>query len=530
VTLTTEIFGYLEDPYLEGEYGTSTARAYGGLQTRFVIASDNKSGVQTRFTIADLKALGIQSRFTILSSTSFGLQTRLTVESSKANGIQSRFTIADKLAAYGLQLDAVVTSNGVYGIQTEFQVDSVKGNAIQYNGQIVNFPNDVPLQYEGIISANTPKGIQARSDKYPTIPCEDSGYLDEAYLTDGYLAECGQQMPGLQANFIVTQTTEYGIQARLTIKDFLKATGLEARFTVVDFKKFLGVEFDVNILNGLSIQFLAAIYNTTNLRILSNFDSRGVTNNNWTASSTAVGDFNVNNVNTDIVEQVWRSTVTTGVTLSSDTGVPQGTIIDTLAILNHNLTSSATVTLIGSNNAGHSPTGVVIPLEARENNLFYIAPTLPSTGFRYWRIAIDDATNPDGFLQIGSILYGTSHIFQGECFVDEIEFSLKDFADTVSTEGFTNVANSRAIKRNVRLDFRSLEANDRNFKILRDIFENIRTTLKCLWIPTPDAEDQEITAKFATFGKIPVLPSERHNSKGRNIDYVSMTIEVDESL
>jgi hypothetical protein len=530
VTLTTEIFGYLEDPYLEGEYGTSTARAYGGLQTRFVIADDKSSGVQTRFTIASLKALGIQSRFTILSDTSFGLQTRLTINSNKPSGVQARFTIADKLAAYGLQLNAVVATNGVYGIQTEFQVDSVKGNAIQYNGQISNFLKDVALQYEGAISASPARGIQARSDKYPTIPCGDDGYLEEAYLSDSYLAECGQQIPGLQANFVVTQTTEYGIQASLTIKDFKKNNAVQARFTVVDFKKFLGVEFDAQQTNGLALQFLAAIYNTDNLRILCDFDSRGVVNNNWTASSTAAGDFDVNNVNTDIVEQVWRSTVTTGVTLNSDTGVPQGTIIDTLAILNHNLTSSATVTLIGSDNPGHAPTGTVIPLQARENNMFYIAETLPSTGFRYWRISIDDATNPDGFLQIGTIVYGTSQIFQGECFVDEIEFTLKDFADTVSTEGFTNVANSRAIKRSVRLDFRSLEANERNFKILRDIFENIRTTLKCLWIPTPDPLDQEITAKFAAFGKLPSIPSERHNSKGRKLDYVSMTLEVDESL
>jgi hypothetical protein len=530
VTLTTEIFGYLEDPYLEGEYGTSTARAYGGLQTRFVIADDKSNGVQTRFTIESLKALGIQSRFTILSDTSFGIQTLLRIESNKPNGVQSRFTIKDYLYAAGLQLNAVVATNGVDGIQTEFSVDSVNSQGIQYNGIVSNFPKDIALQYEGVINSSKVLGIEARSDRYPTRACDDNGYLDDAYLSEGYLAECNQQMPGLQANFVVTQTTEYGLQARLTIKDALKGSATQARFTIADFKKFLGVEFDAQFLNGMAIQFLAAIYNTDNLRILCDFDSRGVNNNNWTASSTAVGDFNVNNVNTDIVEQVWRSIVTTGVTLSSDTGVPQGTIIDTLAILNHNLTSSATVTLIGSNNPGHAPTGIVIPLEARANNLFYIAPTLPSTGFRYWRIAIDDATNPDGFLQIGAILYGTSQIFQGECFVDEIEFSLKDFADTVATEGFTNVANSRAIKRNVKLDFRSLEANDRNFKILRDIFENIRTTLKCLWIPTPDPTDQEITAKFATFGKIPVLPSERHNSKGRNIDYVSMTIEVDESL
>jgi hypothetical protein len=530
MTVSTQIFGYLEDPYLEGEYGTSTARAAAGLQARFVVNSDKAMGLQTRFTIKDfLKSSGVQSRFTIVTDKAYGIQTQLIVGSDASKGIQARFTIADFLEPFGLQVNAIVTSNGVAGVQSNLVINQQSAKGVQTEGIIEDYPYPLGTMYRGIISEDRAHGIQFRSDKYPTLECANEGYLVDDYLSESYLAEKSCHIPGLQANFVVTETREYGVQALLSINSST-AKAVQARFTIKDFKKFMGVQFDAQILNSFALQFLATLYNTTNLRILCDFDSRGTSANNWTANSTAVGDFNINNVNTDIVEQVWRSTVTTGVLLNSDTGVPQGTIIDTLAILNHNLTSSATVTLIGSNNPGHSPTGISIPLESRLNNIFYIAPTIVSTGFRYWRIAIDDGTNPDGFLQIGTIVYGTSQIFQGECFVDELEFTLKDFADTVNTEGFTNVSNSRTIKRSVRLDFRSLQSNERNFAILRDIFENIRTTLKCLWIPTPDAVDQEVTAKFATFGKLPVIPSERHNSKGATNDYVSMTLEVDESL
>jgi hypothetical protein len=237
-------------------------------------------------------------------------------------------------------------------------------------------------------------------------------------------------------------------------------------------------------------------------------------------------------LNTDIVEQIWRSEqgTSSGISLVCDTGLPQGIFLDTLAILNHNMTKSANVTLLGSNNSNFSTIGTSIPIQIRQENAFYIAQGLPNFGYRYWKLLIDDATNQDGFVSVGSILFGSSKIFQGECFVDEIEFELKDYNDTVRTEGFTNVSNSRALKRKVRLEFRSLDSSLQNFKTMRNIFETYRTTHKCLWIPTPDPLDGEVTARFAVFGKLSAIPSERHNSKGPKADYVTFNIEVDESL
>jgi len=302
------------------------------------------------------------------------------------------------------------------------------------------------------------------------------------------------------------------------------------------------------------MQILFTIYNTTNVRILCDFPSRGnaarlgePTNNAWgflvgtgqniKANTTQPGDFSPLNMNTDVVEEVWRSadTVRTNIRIDIDTEREQGVFMDTFSLQNTNLTRSAIVRVIGSNVSNFSvvdfdQTLVVID----DPNLYWIAPDLPATGQRYWRILIDDLTNPDGFVSIGAVLFGVSKILQGECMVDQISFTEKDFADTVETEGFTNVANSRALKKQLGLEFRSLDSTQlENFSKLKSIFRESRTTLKCLWIPTPNSGSNvpAVTemSRFAVFSKLVQVPSEAHNSKGATANYVSFNIELDES-
>jgi len=299
--------------------------------------------------------------------------------------------------------------------------------------------------------------------------------------------------------------------------------------------------------NSTGVQFLATIYNTTNLRIMCDFLSRGSpivtggnnqwgnpvgTGANWKVNTVAFGDFQVENLNTDVVEQVWRggTGVLTGVQLDMDSE-GTGIFMDTFAILNHNISRSATVNLIGSSDPTFTLVEKLVPLAMTSDpNLFHVEQFLPPVGYKYWRLSIDDPTNTDNFIQIGTILLGRSRIFHNECFVDQIQFELQDFADKINTEGFTNVSNSRTQKRFLGLEFRSLFEGRRNFQILRDIFTNRRTVLKCLWIPTPSATDPEITGKFAVFAKLKKIPRETHNNKGPKADYVSFNIELDESL
>lgn len=295
----------------------------------------------------------------------------------------------------------------------------------------------------------------------------------------------------------------------------------------IDRVKALRAQVDRIQARTLHMQVIQALYNTTNLRILIDFASRGVSGTNWNSNSTSPGDFSVNNVNTDIDEQVWRSTNGTlsGIILTCDTQVNQGVFVDTINLRNHNMTTSASVVVQGSSAPDFSSVGFTQTLQVKKDNVYWISETLPITSYRYWRFLISDPTNTNPYIQIGTILFGSSLIMAGECFVENVIKTRKHFSDKVRTEGFTNVSNNRAMKYSVSLDFRSLDFQKANYTMLSNVFDTARTSLKCLWIPTPQYPE-----RFAVFGKLASLPSENHNSKGEKSDYISFGIEVDESL
>ena len=292
----------------------------------------------------------------------------------------------------------------------------------------------------------------------------------------------------------------------------------------------IGIQFKALKTEGVGVQVRAAIYNTTNLRVMCEFPSRG-DGNNWTASSTkasTTSSFDVLNLNTDVVEQYWRSDdgVKTGILLDCDVGAGNTVFLDTLAMLNHNLTTSANVSLIGSDNAGHAPPGKITTLFMEDDiNFVHIEDELPLVGYRYWRIAIDDNTNSENHIRIGTIVFGQALIFAGECFVDRVRKTPVNFSDSIVTEGFTNVQNDRGIKNKVRLEFRNIRFDGPNFEKLNDdVFLSARTILKCLWIPTP-----QFPLRFMTFAKMTRIPEQIHNVKGEDLDYIDFVIETDES-
>ena len=527
----TIIYKYLENDYLDSPYATNYAIGSSGLQAQLIINDQKFLGIQKKFEIIDyLHSLGVQSQFIINSKDNQGLQGELIINSKKPVGLQKRLII-NYFEKIGIEAEFVIQKRNLNGIQTEFKINSEKLTAIQFLGDL-NKTKGYGLQFQKVILSNLKNGIEFRADKYPSSECAEKGYLSDSYLYEPYLTAIWCMRPGLQTEFrIKDKLKQNGVQSQFVINT-LRNLAVQTQFKIVDKLNFVGIQFLAEKIVSSSIQFLATIYNTNNLRILSEFPSRGTSTTNWTSNSTASGDFSPENLDTDVVEQIWRSAsgVTTGINLSTDTAIPQGVLIDTMAILNHNMTRSAVINLIGSNDPTFSTIGIAIPIKSREENIYYIAEELPAQAFRYWRISIDDVSNPNGFVSIGTIIFGSSRIFQGECFVDEIEFELKDYADTVRTEGFTNVSNSRALKRKVRLEFRSLDSNLNNFKTMRSIFQTYRTTHKCLWIPTPDPIDQEVTARFAVYGKLSMIPSERHNSKGPKNNYVTFSVEIDESL
>jgi len=461
-----------------------------------------------------------------------GFQFEAVIKEETATGAQFEGKIIDQEAATGLQFEALVDTTPVLGIQFESLVLSQEqAAAFQFEGEIT--PNEFAtgVEFFGSNMGFIDCGATYGSTPYGTTP----------YGKPTLCAALGFQF---DAKIVGTQTPT-GFQFDAQITDVQVPIGIQFEGKIIDFPGATGLQFESIATSPLGLQFTINLYNTDRLRVLCEFPSRGAatgsgtnawgnaiaTGQNWLASSTKAGDFGVNNLNTDIVEQIWRSDdgVVTGINLDCDTEIAQGVFLDTLAILNHNLTTSATVNVIGSNSATFTPVGTTFVLNVRPDNIFHIESVLPLSSFRYWRISIDDSTNPDGFISIGTIVFGAAIIFQGECLVDRILKRSRHFADTVRTEGFTSVKNDRALKNSVRLDFRSLDFNKGNFKALSNIFKTTRTSQKCLWIPTPSLSDPTFMERFAVFAKLVEIPEESHNVKGPDLDFIDLTLDLDEA-
>ena len=313
-----------------------------------------------------------------------------------------------------------------------------------------------------------------------TPPPDTEGYLEGAYLTGEYMTGHFAAPIGMQANMF--SKAPLGMQATMV------------------HQKMLGM------------QATMVIYNDRNLRILMDFASRGTPDLlglNWTASSIVAGapDWGVKNLNTDIVEQYYRSEdAVTTITLTCDTGVPQGVPINTIALLGHNLTSSAIVQVQGSQDGTFSPPDITFNMQTTVQDMYYVAPTLPGANGqnRYWRFIIQDADNPDTFIRIGCLIFGAALIFTvKDTYIQPLKFGYRHFKDAMETEGFTTVSNDRALKKLLSLNFQALNRRNNNYRILERVMTEARTSLKCLIMPLP-----RFPTRHTVFAKLVELPQD----------------------
>jgi hypothetical protein len=566
--MTTHIpVGYLERDYLADPY-LAMMWAGDGIQFTATIDKERAAAAQFKGMLAHLKGSaaqvlgkinakkgeGFQFEATITTANGSSCQTLINIDTNHGTGTQFTGQVGEYHSAP--TQTAFLIQNGTIGIAAQFLPiieETKQGNASQFEGMVGNnpgngvqfradltdqgvgatqffaYPHDIPgplaSEFTGeVIGTKQGGGVQFLSNPVTHALID---YLVADYATDPYGYAAAYIHAHLSTEYTATLIKGASFGAEYLGKiDAKKTLGGQFLSRIFEHPQSLGVQFKSIIGFGLPTQFRSVLYNTTNLRIMVNFPSRGTTGLNWTANTTATGDFSPNNLNTDIVEQVWRSGSTvSGIQIVCDTEIPQGVFLDTLAILNHNLTQSANVQLIGSNSPTFATVGVVVPLTISRTNTFYISPELPINGYRYWKITIDDVTNTSGYLQIGTIVFGDSIIMSGECFVNPIQMKQTHYSDKIYTEGFTNASNDRGVKRKIGLDFRSLNFSGGNYLKLQEVFDIARTNLKGLWIPTPG-----YPSRYAAFGKLTDLPQETHTDNGESADYVDLSVEVDESL
>ncbi len=525
--------GYLDDAYMEGPYlgGTYGVPVPAQFEVKIV---NSETATQAQFEAKIVDAIK-----------RVGAQYQALIEASKTMPAQFAAQILDRERALQAQYEALINDlTKVTGAQFgSVSADFPKAMPAQFESRIIDSLKNVGAQYQASNLAFT-KPIPSSFIKTGIVHRICQGYLEGGYLESAYLAEflCASLHSQFEVKIVDSKNTQAQFEAKI---DSDKAVGSQFAIQIIDFEQATNAQYKVSIIKQTGAQYQVVLYNLTQTRILCDFLSRGLSvaqggtgGLNWTATIggspiTKPGDFSPNNLNTDIVEQRWESTAgsVSNVNLDVDTEISQGVTIDTLAILDHNFSPGATLVLQGSNVSNFSIINTTITIPIEEENIFYIAPTFPTATDqnRYWRFNINDPLNSDGFLRVGTIVFGNAIIMSEEnCVTDKIKRTTAHFADRVRTEGFTTVSNDRAIKRKIDLRFENIKFGLGDFEKLNDIFRTARTSLKCLWIPTPQIPD-----RFAVFGKITQLPTEEHNVKSRtdvDLDLVTFNLTIDESF
>lgn len=392
------------------------------------------------------------------------------------------------------------------------------------SGQYINYSvicAKLGFESKIIIDAYKPTGFEA-------------GFSIDALKATGFEAMASidsSSALGFEGLLSIDAVNAVGFEALIAI-DALKATGFEALLEI-DAQTPQGFEALVLFTKPTGMSAFIKLYNIDKLRVLASFDSRGVTNGNWTVQQggTAPGDYSIDNINNDVWEHVYRSQDIT-ITIDCDTGPNSDSRPDTFWFGNHNFTSGALITVLGSLEPNFvSPRWSFQFQSVPKEQAYYLVPVddFPLDNVRYVRFIIDDQGNADGYLQFAHLIFGASEVLVGDCITENISKKYTDYKDALETEGFTSQMNHRALRKRVGFSLQKLDYNKGNYqKLVDNVFLEARTDLKCLWIPYP-----RYPTRFGVFAKMVEIPEESHELRGaadEDLDFVSFDITLDESL
>lgn len=123
-----------------------------------------------------------------------------------------------------------------------------------------------------------------------------------------------------------------------------------------------------------------------------------------TAITASTEDFlyPVDNLLSQRLAKPFRTQDASAQTVIFDLGTPQS--VNTIGILGHNFTSSATMTIEA--NAANSWGSASVSTTLTWIDGAIIKYLASSESYRYWRVSVSDATNTDGYLNIGVVWLG----------------------------------------------------------------------------------------------------------------------------
>lgn len=137
----------------------------------------------------------------------------------------------------------------------------------------------------------------------------------------------------------------------------------------------------------------------SNFIYFKNSDNKAVASGVVASANSTASGYSVDNAILLPVAKVHRATGATSEYIELDLGSAQA--ITLAAVLNHNLSSAATITVKAG--AAANPSTFTTTVTWREFDAF---KTFTSETHRYWRFVFADATNKNGFIQVGYLLLG----------------------------------------------------------------------------------------------------------------------------
>jgi len=137
---------------------------------------------------------------------------------------------------------------------------------------------------------------------------------------------------------------------------------------------------------------------------------------------------------------------------------PDPRLVDQIAVIGHNFTSNASVSMVWSDSPGESAGSLTLPVEPED----LWSDLLPAVSARHWRLEIFDPTNQDGFIRIGYLAMGMSRRLP-RGFELGWELSRDNRAQVFESEsGATFPGDKLAHRRVYSISYNSLRESDRN--------------------------------------------------------------------
>jgi len=145
----------------------------------------------------------------------------------------------------------------------------------------------------------------------------------------------------------------------------------------------------------------------------------------------------------------------------------------TIALLNHNFSPTAVITLKGSDSSTFT-SSTDITLSYAAGNIFYVGS---ANTFRYWKVSVLDVDNTFGYIQIGYVMLGTPLEFSRDCSQGWSQRKV-DPSTVIYSDGGVPSSLKRSKYVEVNLPFRYMTAAD--WALASAMFDSIGTTEGCL--------------------------------------------------